>query len=420
MLLLVLLGPLALAGGSGGVNAPEQRDKPSLILVSIDGLGADVAESAATPALDRLAARGLRVTALVPVYPTVTFPNHYSIATGLYPAEHGIVANHFPGTERTGWYRMSDRESVQDGSWYRGEPIWVAAEKAGMVSAAYYFVGTEAAVQGISPTYWYPFDASVPGDARVDQALDWLRLPSAQRPHLITLYFEDVDVAAHAAGPDSPRALAAILRADGYLERLLDGIDRLPIAESVHVVVVSDHGQRAVIPDQEPFVVSEHADLDGLVLQDGGSYLHVWTPDGGTTRARALRDRVNASWRHGRAWLKGESPAHWRVTDDARFADLVLMADPGYTVVSKPDRIAKLKAGKHGWDPRDPAMHGILVAGGSSLPAGVEVGPVGAVDVYPLMLAILGLPDMRSGTAVHRSVEAVLQRWRDSGRGPGE
>ncbi|MEJ2604173.1 MAG: ectonucleotide pyrophosphatase/phosphodiesterase [Gammaproteobacteria bacterium] len=419
-LFLLLIALAAAAGGSGGLNAPGQRQKPYLILVSIDGLGHDLPGRTATPALDRLATEGLRAAALVPVYPTLTFPNHYSIATGLYPAQHGIVANYFRGVDGRGWYRMSDRSTVQDGSWYGGEPIWVAAEKAGMVSAAFFFVGTEADIQGISPTYWYPFDASVPGEARVDQVLDWLRMPPDTRPHLVTLYFEDVDVTAHATGPGSRQTLAAVRRVDGYLGRLLDGIDRLPYGERVHLVVVSDHGQRAVLPDAATFVVSDHAHLDGLDMHDGGSYLQVWVRDGGQSRAREFRDRVNAVWRHGRAWLRDESPSHWRVTDDPRFADVVLMAEPGHTVVSRPEQAARLKAGKHGWDPLDPAMRGILFASGKSLPAGIEVGPVAAVDVYPLMLAILGLPDRRGGTDVTRSVQAVVSDWLAPGAGPAD
>lgn len=409
---LILLLAVALTH-AGGFNAPEHADKPYVVLVSIDGFGPDFRAMADTPALDELAATGIRASSLVPVYPTVTFPNHYSIATGLYPAEHGLVDNHFPAAGGDGWYRMYDRSTVQDGRWYGGEPLWVNAEKNGMLSAAFFFVGTEADIQGIRPTYWYPYDGSVPGEARVDQVLDWLALPAPGRPHLVTLYFDDVDLTAHRTGPRSQETRAAIRRVDGHLRRLLDGLERLPVAGRTYVIVVSDHGQLATDREAPPYVLSEHVELDGLTIRDGTTYLGLWleTPD--PARAAAIRDRVNATWDHGRAWLREDSPSHWRVpADDRRFADVALMAEPGHAVVSVPERIPKIKAGNHGWDPSVPSMHGIFMARGPGLPEGVSVGERHVTDVYPLVTAILRLPDARGDLPVIRDPRIVVQRWR--------
>lgn len=414
-ILLVFLA--ASLGHAGSFNGPEHADKPYVVLVSIDGFGHDFGDKTDTPALDELAATGIRARSLVPVYPTLTFPNHYSIATGLYPADHGLAANHFPAADGGSWYRMYDREAVRDGRWYGGDPLWVVAEKNDMVAAAFFFVGTEADIQGIRPTYWYPYDGSVPGETRVDQVLEWLALPAPGRPHLVTLYFDDVDLAAHRTGPDSAETRAAVRRVDSYLRRLLDGLDRLPIGERVHVIVVSDHGQLATTEEVRPYVLSEHLDLAGLTLHDGSSYLNIWLDSPDPARAAAIRDRVNARWHHGRAWLRDESPPHWRVPADPRFADIVLMAEPGSTVVSRPERIAKIKAGNHGWDPSVPAMHGIFLARGPGLPRGVGIGERHVTEIYPLVTAILGLPDARGDLPVVRDSRIVIQRWREEADG---
>ncbi|WP_405235006.1 alkaline phosphatase family protein [Lentisalinibacter orientalis] len=409
---IVLAASLAQAGS---FNAPEHADKPYVVLVSIDGFGRDFRDKTETPALDELTATGISATSLVPVYPTLTFPNHYSIATGLYPADHGLVANHFPAADGGSWYRMYDRDAVQDGSWYGGDPLWVVAEQNDMLTAAFFFVGTEADIEGIRPTYWYPYDGSVPGETRVDQVLDWLALPAPGRPHLVTLYFDEVDLAAHRSGPDSAETRAAIRRVDGHLGRLLEGIERLPVADRVFVIVVSDHGQLATDRTALPYVLSDHVDLTGVTTRDGSSHLNLWLDAHDAARAAAIRDRVNATWEHGRAWLRTESPAHWRVPDDdARFADIVLMAEPGHTVVSRPDRVARIKAGNHGWDPSVPAMHGIFAARGPGLPAGVSVGERHVTDVYPLVTAILRLPDARGELPVIRDPRIVVQRWREA------
>jgi predicted AlkP superfamily pyrophosphatase or phosphodiesterase len=210
---MLVAGLSAQAGevpGTNGRNAAAPANNPYLILVSIDGFSPDYLSLYPTPALDRIAAAGVRAESLRPVFPSLTFPNHYSIATGLYPSEHGIVSNRFPDETRRSWYKLSDRDSVEDGRWYGGEPIWVTAEKHGLVSAAYYFVGTEAAIQGVRPSHWNSFDASVPGDERVARVVEWLQWPEDRRPHMITLYFEHVDTAGHEFGRGSPELARAV------------------------------------------------------------------------------------------------------------------------------------------------------------------------------------------------------------------
>lgn len=396
----VLLLPADEAAGSGGRNAADRQDSPYLILISIDGFRWDYQAKYETPALDRIAAAGLRAESLRPVYPSLTFPNHYSIATGLYPAEHGIVHNHFPNGRRDAWYHNWDRSSVEDGQWYRGEPVWAVAEKAGLVSAAYYFVGTEAPVGGISPTHWRPFDASVPAAERVSHVVDWLKLPKAERPHMITLYFEDVDNAGHDHGQGSAELAAAVRLVDACIGKLLDAIAAMPIAGQANVIVVSDHGQSGY-DDPDGALILEHLiDLDGLEVVDGGSYVSMFVPDPG--RAAAIRDAINENWQNGRAYLRGETPAHWRVTEDARFPDLFVMADLHHAVLSTELKRNKIEAGGHGWDPRHRDMHGIFVAAGPGLPVGREIGTIGAVDIYPLMLDLLQIRDDDSDYKLRR------------------
>lgn len=392
VLLLLVVASTSLANGSSGINAPDQRDKPYVILVSIDGFRWDYQDLARTPALDSIAARGVRADRMLPVFPTLTFPNHYSIATGLFPANHGIVGNYFPDETHSRWYALNNREAVQDGSWYRGEPVWVAAERAGMVTAAYFFVGTEADVAGVHLTYWNAYDEQISGETRIDQVLAWLAMPEAERPHFITLYFEHVDEVTHTYGPETEESIHSIEAVDGYLERLLDGINVLPIRDEVYVVVVSDHGQMQVNKEEPPFMVDEVADIDGLRIVDHGSSAFVYFPEKDPARAIGIRDAVNASWKHGRAYLREELPKKWHVPADSNFAEIILQPDPGYLVFSTEARINLKPNGSHGWAPGTPELHAIFLAMGPRLPKNVRIGPINSVDVYPLLMEILGLP----------------------------
>ncbi len=397
--LLALLCSIAAAScahrGAAVPAAATPADKPYLILISIDGFRHDYQANYPTPALDRIAANGVRADSMQPVWPTLTFPNHYSIATGLYPIDHGIVANDFRDPQSRDWYHKNERAEVQNGDWYNGEPVWVAAERAGMMAAAYYFVGTEAPVDGVSPSHWRAFDASISGEARIAQALAWLALPEPDRPQLITLYFEQVDDASHRFGPGSPESIAAIAKVDSWIGELLDGIGTDSLGQQVNVVVVSDHGQLRFLDDEPPLVLSEIIGLDGVTVVDGSSFAMLYIKDGNELHARKVRDAINKQWQHGRAYLRDEAPTEWRVTDSKRLGEVLLQADPGFAVVSTPRKLPLKNRGTHGGSPATPQMHGIFLAAGPRLPAGKVVDTISVTDVYPLLLELLNLPDNR-------------------------
>ena len=375
--------------GSGGVNASHQLDKPYLVLISIDAFRWDYTTLYPTPNLDRIIAAGSKAERLVPVFPTLTFPNHYSIATGLYPANHGIVANTFPDPENDRWYSMKDRAAVEDASYYGGEPIWVTAETQGMVAASFFFVGSEAPVKGVQPTHWRRYDGDIPGDERVDQVLAWLAEPAERRPHMITLYFEEVDSYAHWYGPDSEDTVTAISRVDASIGRLLDGLEKLPHGDEINIIVVSDHGQRGYRVDTPPFVLADYVYTGHAPLVGGGSYLFIHLADEELHTAGEITATVNRHWEHGTAYTRETAPADWHVTDNPRFPDLILMPDPGHAVI--PVAGGRPHAGDHGWAPEATNMHGIFMAAGPNIRAGVVIEQAETVDVYPLMLSILGL-----------------------------
>ena len=207
-------------------NAPEINSRPYVLLISIDGYRYDYTQTISPPTLSRFIEKGVHAEGLIPIFPSITFPNHYTIVTGLRAEKHGIVSNSFwdPITEKT--YHIRDRQQVENGSWYQGEPLWVAATKQNMVSASYFWVGSEANIQDIHPSYWVPYDHQKPNRERVKQVLQWFQMPEEKRPHLVTLYFSDVDGAGHAFGPESKALKESILHIDKELKFLFDGLKK--------------------------------------------------------------------------------------------------------------------------------------------------------------------------------------------------
>ena len=386
-------------GGTGGVNAEATLDKPYLILISFDGFRHDYLARYDTPSFDRVSARGALAEALIPVYPSLTFPAHYSVATGLHPERHGLVGNRFYDPVRREQYDYRNDSNVQDGTWYGGEPIWVTAETQGMVAAAMLFVGTEADVGGVRPTFWTPYDERGSQRERVDQVLEWLSLPPDRRPHLVTLYFSAVDGAAHRSGPDSNAVARAVGQVDAALGRLLDGIDRLPHGDQVSLVLVSDHGMATVDPDLVADL-RQLADLDGarVVVTGPGANLFV---DGDLDRARRLRDDLNDDLEVGRAYLRAEVPAELHYRLDPRIGDVVVIPDHG--AMLRLGGGGAPPAGMHGYDPRHPEMQGIFLVSGPDITAGERLGPVESVHLYPLMTRLLRLapnPDIDGDLSV--------------------
>lgn len=386
-------GPIATAatadsGLAAGRNDLRHLDKPYVVVVSFDGFRHDYMERFDTPNFDRMAAEGARADGLIPVFPSLTFPAHYSIATGLYPGTHGLVANTFHDRDLDRTYSLSDRETVEDGRWYGGEPIWVTAEKQGMVSAAFYFVGSEADVQGIRPSYWKRFDPIIPNEVRVDTVLTWLGLLDEERPHLVSMYFAETDYAGHRFGPgESPELAQAVGQVDQALGRLLDGLDELPHGDQVFVILVSDHGMSDVRPEGH-YALDEVADLSGARLTSGGT-VGILFVEGSEERIEELRAQLDAGMPNAEVYRSHEAPPRLHLNGHPRFGDLVVVPEEGYTIGIGPRRGSS--RGMHGWDPRFRSMHGIFLVRGPGIDPGTRLPRLEGVDIYPFMARVLGL-----------------------------
>ena len=395
MLLLVgqqLQGCAASAEGPVAAEAPA----PVVVLVSLDGFRHDYLDRAdvEAPTLRRLAAEGVRAERLVPVYPTKTFPNHYSIVTGLHPERHGIVGNTMRDPLRLdadgapARFSLSNRDAIRDGRWWGGEPIWVTAERQGVRTATAFWPGSEAEIGGVRPSHWLPYDGAMPYADRVDQALTWLDLPADERPGLVLLYFEAVDTAGHRHGPASPETAAAIAEVDAALARLVGGLRQRGVAADL--VVVSDHGMAAVAPDRR-VLLDDAVDLDAVADVVWGEAAGIWPGPGQSVDSVVARvDRLD----HVAAYRRAETPERLRYRGSPRIPPVVVVPDVGWVVTSRAYAARRPdwpSGGAHGYDNVSPAMHGLFLAHGPSVRAGVRTGPVHAVDVYGILAEALGV-----------------------------
>ena len=391
LLLGVVFSPASLFAGpasqneSNGVNQPDHRPKPYVILISIDGMRADYLDRPDLPNLQRMRRQGARAQGLIPVFPSVTFPNHYSIVTGLYPDRHGIVGNEFFDPQRNETF-VGDRDGIR-GNWYRGEPIWLTAERQGMVTACLFWVGCSADIQGRRPTYWTTYNVELPVEKRIDTVLSWLQLPEESRPHFIALYLTShVDDVGHWYGPDPIEVNHVLQAVDGQLGYLLDRLQALPHHEQISLMVVSDHGMAEVRPEHA-IRPDKQLDSNGLRTVLSGSHANLHITDG-VTHPTALRDGINQWLRHGHAYVRSEMPEHLHHRADPRVGDVIIVMDQPYTLSRQID---EEPWGHHGWDPSHPAMHGIFMAMGPGVKPGAVIPPFENVHIYSLLAELLNL-----------------------------
>lgn len=370
---------------------PAARPDPILVLISFDGWRWDYVDRVPSPNLRALASRGVRATALIPSFPSFTFPNHYSIVTGLYPAHHGIVANTIADPAYREPFKMS-ADTAKDPRWWDGEPIWVTAIRQGRRAGTMFWPGSEVAIGGVRPTYWLPYSKELSSPDRVTQVLDWLALAADQRPAFVSLYFDEVDTAGHDYGPDAPELAAAARHLDEALGQLVAGVHRLGLDDRTTVVAVSDHGM-APASDDHLIFLDDYIDLKQVDVIETGEFLQL-APRTGTVDA-AYRQLFGKD-RRLTIYKREQLPARFHYRDNARIAPIIGLLDEGWILTShereaarKPD--AKPRRGAHGYDPQLRSMHGLFVAAGPAVRAGMVVAPFENIHIYDFLCAVLGL-----------------------------
>ncbi|MGH8074310.1 MAG: alkaline phosphatase family protein [Lysobacter sp.] len=376
----------------------EDGSHASVLLVSIDGFRADYLDLGITPNLARIADRGVQAAWMEPSYPSLTFPNHYTIVTGLRPDHHGIVHNTMHDAT-LGDFSLGRRDAVNDGRWWGGEPVWVAAENAGLATATLFWPGSEAAIDGVRPGRWLPYDGDMPMDARVDTVLGWLAEPDTTRPRFATLYFDMLDHAGHDHGPDSPEAQAAVRAVDVAIGRLLDGLAARGLDDHVNLIVVSDHGMATVEPGHEVVVEDMVAPRDARLVSAGQSVGFAPMPG----REAAAQAQLLGKHEHYECWRKEALPERWHYGSHPRVPPIICQMEEGWNARPR-EWIAKRPStttrGSHGYDPALPSMRAIFLARGPAFREGVRLPAIDNVDVYPLLMELVGLePAANDGDA---------------------
>lgn len=397
------------SSGYAAAAATTPAERHPLLLISLDGFRWDYCDAhpAASPNLRRLIQNGVSAKGLVPVFPSNTFPNHYTLVTGLYPSEHGMINNSFFDPELGAFFRYLSPVNVSESHWWGGEPIWVTAVKQGRKAASAFWIGSEAEIGGVRPTFSRRYDPKLTFDARLEEIGGWIKLPPVARPDLFVVYLGDTNDAGHNFGPESPEIVDAIQVVDAQVGMLLARF----AAENLtpNVIVVSDHGMVAVDRNRVA-ILEDYLDLREVQVEAQGSVVGLRPLEGDVSTLLAAASRIP----HAKAYAVADLPSHFNFRDNPRLSPVWVLPEEGAQVGTKAaiDRHRTRKSGflpgDHGYDPALPSMHGVFIAQGPDFNRGVTIPAAENIHVYNLLCAALRItPAPNSGN--RRLVEAILR-----------
>jgi len=373
-----------------GFTLSAFAQQPYVVLISFDGFRWDYPNRGISPNIEKMREKGTSALSLRPTFPSKTFPNHYAIITGMYNDHHGIIANFFENTFTNEIYRLGDSLAVKNSKWYLGEPFWTTAERQGVISASYFWPGSEQKLSYRHPTYFEKYDHFRPHKTSVDGVVDWLRLPYQKRPHFITLYFHDTDDMGHDFGPNSEEINKAIMSLDSVVGYLYQRLDEINMKDSVNVILLSDHGMTEIDTNR---VIRIDKILNGFNFKIGGTKpaMTILPSDG---ELEKVFEKLKQNEFHYKVYKKENLPEHFHYKDNPFIYPLILVADIGWSLVNDTlfqEMKESYGKGNHGYDNNHVDMHGIFIAEGPAFKKNYKTGTLWNVDVYPLLCKIFGI-----------------------------
>ncbi len=364
-----------------------------VLIVSFDGFRSEYLDWYPTPNMDQFAQKGVKSEGLIPVFVSKTFPNHYSIATGLYAENHGLIGNHFYDPKFDDYYTLSDRSKVENPKFYEGEPIWVTAEKQGINTASYFWVGTETPIKNTYPGKWKAYEHGFPFESRIDSVVSWFSFPEKKRPKLCMLYFHEPDATGHDTGPKSKETGLMVSKMDSLFGILLFKLQNTPIASQLDIIVLSDHGM-AEISSKRTINLEDYTNLKEIKQEGSGPYALLYG-ENKINLQRVVKDLNKVD--HIKAYLKKDIPERFHFRNHYRIKDILVLADEGWYIqnqaIGSNSEAGQYipKGGTHGYDNQLKSMHALFIASGPSFISGKQIAPFENVNIYPLICEILNI-----------------------------
>jgi len=389
--LYLLTSLFLLTGLNGCINSESnpnrtESEQAPVLLISVDGMMNKYIERNETPNFDRFLSEGVQAEYMIPVFPTKTFVNHWSLATGLYAENHGIISNSFYDYELENRFSYGAPDGQHDERWWGGEPIWVTAEKQGKTSVNFFWPGSEATFDGLQSTKWVDYDGSIPDSTRIDSIAAWFNPEGEVQADFGTLYFSFVDSQGHRYGPDSPGVDEAVKEMDTLLGYFMEKMDEVGLSEELNMILVSDHGM-AEQSEEKVIFLDEIINLDDVDMVDWSPVAMIHPNEGKTDE---IYNALKENEENYRVYLKDEMPERFHFSNHYRIPEIIMIADISYSITTQENFEDRgVVPGMHGFDNMAPEMHTFFAAKGPAFKVNEVEGPVELVNIYELISHLL-------------------------------
>ncbi len=389
-------------------SLPLAEQKPYVIVVSFDGFRWDYTNRNLTPTLNAIQHKGVHAVQLEPCYPSKTFPNHISILTGMYPENHGIISNHFINPFTKEKYSLKDSVSVRDAKWYQGEFFWETAQRNGVVTASYFWPGSELLANYRRPNYFKAYQHQISPDTIFKTLYDWLTLPQAERPHFITLYFHDVDDAGHRFGPHSAEVNAALVKIDSITKQLLATVAQTPLADSMNFIFVSDHGMTAIDSNRIVYLPDTLSTMNAKIHH---SWENVMVECNDQNQESAIFNLLKKQELHYKVYLKKDIPKRFHFNKHPFISNILIVPEVGWVLGShqKEFNPHKVFGGTHGYDNQHADMKGIFIAQGSAFKNQQTLPSIKNIDIYPLLCKLFAIEPRSNIDGRLNRIQSILK-----------
>ena len=390
------------------VSPLKAQPQPYVLLISFDGLRWDYVNRNISLNISEFSERGVIASSLRPVFPTKTFPNHISIITGMYPENHGIIANEFVDIKNNAEYKIWDSSVVRNSKWYKGEAFWETARKHGVITASYFWPSSDVDDPDKHPDYFHVYEHNRPYPERITGVVNWFNLPYEERPHFVTLYFDLTDGVGHEFGPESEEINIAIAQIDTLVGLLNEGFKEINLQDSINIIISSDHGMTE-ISEERLIIVDEILNGYDYLSSNNGPFMLIYSKEEETGKIYGiLKEEEN----HFKVYKREDVPEYFHFSQNELIGDLVLIADVGWSLVNE-ENLEWMKnntsRGNHGYDNFHIDMHGVFIAAGPSFKQNYKTGTINNIDIYPLLCKIFNCTPPENIDSDLKRIEYILK-----------
>lgn len=386
--------------------ATKSGSNNKLVLFLLDGVRWDYLdqEGIDLPGFKRIIREGVKADYMVPDMPTLSYPNYYSLMTGLHVESHGFAGNYMYDFEHDTYFNKGmNPEQIHSYWWDHAEPLWISVVKQGKRAYMYQWPGCEVDIRGYKPTFCEVLNR-VPTIKNLQDSVDaGIKVLTEDKADLVGIYVELIDDYGHKYGPASRKMNDILVKVDKEINRMIETLEKKNILDSVNIMIFSDHGMTP-ISESRVVDISPYVDMNDIdIMLEQGPNCYIWPKDG--KLEKVFIELSSMKNPHVTTYKKKDIPDLWFYKSHPRISPILLVAENGWVIITpkKSEFLSYSETGPmkgfHGYAKEEEDMRAIFTAAGPDFKRNYRIKPFLNIQLYQIMCRILNItPQPHNGT----------------------